>query len=300
MNISKKYWQIARRLNSVQLQKQNNDNRIISEKDLFNINIGKRGHGFFLGFYSLEGMKLALEKYGVVHELQRKGFLNLIYEFDTDDPFVHRLIIYNEKKTQKNMLIELVLKKYNVIIDMPFDTKYNGRNYETIAIEWMCLQNPYGRFSKERPKMPGQDNPGLGIATKAVELLMIMAWRLNLFGLVNTPDHYHNAYLYSKIFYYLDPEYQARLMALARDLKKFPLDVAAWAIELGAVYDKAHNRSFKWFTGKQIVPLHKDLKTLFNSNEYHRIVKNKMNNYNFILDMEKYQSIKAKGVLNEA
>ena len=88
---------------------------------------------------------------------------------------------------------------------MPFDTEYNGKSYETIAIEWMSLQNPYGEFTKDRPQLPGQQKPGLGVASKAVELLIIMAWRLNLSGLLNTPDHYHNAYLYSRIFYYLNP-----------------------------------------------------------------------------------------------
>ena len=300
MNIPKKYWHIAKRLTSVQLQKQSDDGNIISETDLFNINIGKRGHNFFLGYYSLEGLKLAFEKYDVLNKLEEKGFTDLIYELDTNDPYVHRLILFHKKKSPQNMLIELVLKKYNVIIDMPFDTKYNGKTYETIAIEWMCLQNPYAEFTDERPQLPGQQNPGLGVASKAVELLMIMAWRLNLYGLINTPDHYHNACLYSKIFYYLNPDYQARLLAIMRDLKKYPLDTIAWAIEWGAVMDLNLKKPIKWSVGKQIVPLHQDLKNLFNSKEYKNAVYQKMKKYNFKLDIQKYEKIKDRGVIHEA
>ena len=120
MNIPKNYWHIAKRLNSVQLQKQSNDDHIIAETDLFNINIGRRGHNFFLGYYSMEGIKLAFEKYDVLKKLEEKGFTDLVYELDTNDPYVHRLLIFNKKKSKKNMLIELVLKKYNVVIEMPF------------------------------------------------------------------------------------------------------------------------------------------------------------------------------------
>lgn len=300
MNIPKKYWHIAKRLNSVQLQKQSNDDHIIAETDLFNINIGRRGHNFFLGYYSMEGIKLAFEKYDVLKKLEEKGFTDLVYELDTNDPYVHRLLIFNKKKSKKNMLIELVLKKYNVVIEMPFDTKYNGKSYETIAIEWMCLQNPFTEFTKERPQLPGQQYPGLGVASKAVELLMIMAWRLNLCGLVNTPDHYHNACLYSKIFYYLNPDYQARLLAIMRDFKKYPLDMIAWAVEWGAVKDLNIKKPMKWPVGKQIVPLHPDLKDLFNSKEYQYAVNQKMKKYRFKLDIEKYKKFKERGVSHEA
>ena len=108
MNIPKKYWHIARRLTSVQLQKQVDNGDIISETDLFNINIGKRGHNLFLGFYSLEGIKLAFEKYDVLKKLKEKGFTNLVYELNTSDPYVHKLIIFHRKKSSQNMLVELL------------------------------------------------------------------------------------------------------------------------------------------------------------------------------------------------
>ena len=64
--------------------------------------------------------------------------------------------------------------------------------------------------------------------------------------------------------------------------------------------DLNSNKSLNWFVGKQIVPLHPDLKDLFNSKEYKNTVNQKMKKYKFKLDIEKYNKIKERGVLHEA
>ena len=158
----------------------------------------------------------------------------------------------------------------------------------------MCLQNPYESFSKDRPRLPGQVYPGLGMASKSVELLMITAWRLNLAGLLNTPQHYHNAVLYSRIFYYIEPQYQAMLKAMQRDLKRFPLYKIAWAVEWGAVRHADSGETLQWPAAKQIVPLNDQLKELFSSKVYRSFVRAEAKNYHFELDENKYKSMKEK------
>ena len=59
-------------------------------------------------------------------------------------------------------------------------------------------------------------------------------------------------------------------------------------------------KPIKWSVGKQIVPLHQDLKNLFNSKEYKNAVYQKMKKYNFKLDIQKYEKIKDRGVIHEA
>lgn len=288
MKITKKYWQIAKRLTTAQLQKEDQESGILSESDLFYLDIGKRRRNCFLGYYSLKGLKLVFEKYGVIDDLKKLGFDKIIYDLDTNDPYLHRLTLYNQRQTPHDMLVEIKLKKENITIDMPFQTVLNGKSFETLAIEWMSMQNPYAQFTKKRPQLPGQKHPGLGLASKAVELLMIMCWRLNLAGLINTPDHYHNAFMYSRIFFYLNPLYQAKLLALARDLKRYPLDMIAWAIEWGLVYDQVQNQPLEWFVGKQIVPFNDKLKELFNSKEYKDYVRENMSRFKYRLDKKKY------------
>lgn len=292
--IPKRYWRIAKRLSTAQLQEPNSTDSLLSERDMFELNIGNRSEGLFLGFYSKKGMINALQRYGIIDHLNKLGFKDLLFEMDTNDPYIHRFIIYNGKKESSRLLVEAVLRRKMIEIQMPFSTFLNGKYYETLAIEWLCMQNPKKTFSKERPQMPGQMFPGLGMASKAVEILLLTAWRLRLAGLVNTPDHYHNAYLYSRIFYYINPEHQAWFLALSRALKKYPVEVISWAIEWEAVFDEITKKPMQWVIGEQIVPLDKELKELFESEEYRRWVEERSKAYKFSLDYDKYEQMKRK------
>jgi len=291
MEIPKKYWQIAKRLTTAQLQRETDSSAYFDESDLFNVNIGKRGHSYFLGYYSEEGLKMALEKYGVVEELAQRGFNDLVYRVDTSDPYVHRLTIYDGKADPQHMLVEAVLKRERKKLDLPFKHKMNGYSFEALSIEWMCMQNPRQSFSEERPRLPGQNYPGLGMASKAVIILMLIAWRLRLAGLLNTPDHYHNAYIYSRIFYYLDPDIQARLLALSRDMKSYDLVKVAWALEWGAVFNENSGETAAWTAAPQVVPLDEKLKDFFNSSAYNRYVKEQSKKYKFRLDEDIYETM---------
>ncbi len=290
--VPKRYWRIAKRLSIADLQKLDDSESFFSEKDLFQVNIGQRSEGLFLGFYSKKGIETALQRYGITRELADKGFKHLIFELDTSDPYIHRLVIYDREKSARRLLIEVVLRKKMIEIQMPFRTHLNGKVFETLAIEWLCMQNPDQRFSEERPRLPGQQFPGLGMASRAVEILIITAWRLNLAGLLNTPDHFHNAYLYSRIFYYLDPEIQARFVALCRDLKAYSVHDISWAIEWGAVIDEKTQKPMEWFIGEQMVPLFSDLKNLFESREYKNLVEEKSKDFKFRMDKDKFEKYK--------
>ncbi|WP_457566613.1 hypothetical protein [Caldithrix abyssi] len=299
--IPKRYWRIAKRLRIADLQKLDDSDSFFSEKDLFEVNIGQRSEGLFLGFYSRKGIETALDRYEITKELNKKGFKKLIFDMDTSDPYIHRLAIYDREKKADRLLIEVVLRKKMIEIQMPFRTHLNGRVFETLAIEWLCMQNPDQSFTREKPRLPGQHFPGLGMASRAVEILIITAWRLNLAGLLNTPDHFHNAYLYSRIFYYLDPKIQARFVALCRDLKAYSVYEISWAIEWGAVIDETTQKPMEWIIGEQMVPLFSDLKNLFESREYKHFVEEQSKNYKFSMDVKKFKEYKLKtGGLNEA
>lgn len=285
---NKKYWQIAKRLSTAQLQLDSYDDAYITDMDLFNAESGGRGHNFFLGFYSHKGFELIIKKYGIMETLKAKGFKNIEYKIDTSDPYIHKITFYDNKR----MLIEAVLKRETLTLDLPFYPKADGRRVVILSIEWLSMQNPDVDFTLKRPRLPGQEYPGLGLASKAVELMMIAAWRLKLAGLLNKPQQYHNAYLYSKIFYYLNPEHQALLTAISRDTKQYPLHKTAWAIEWGALMDEVENKPFSWFASPQIVPLDRELKKAFNSWEYRRLVKRLSEKYKFKINEDKYIKIR--------
>jgi hypothetical protein len=285
-----KYWWIARRLQAEQLRRTQTSDLQISERDLFERDIGKRGSTLFLGFYSEEGIKLALDKYGVYNLLGEKGFRDIATEVDTTDLYKHRIALYEKSKKKENLIIELVLRKYPFKLDLPFQSTYNHKNYTGLAIDWLLIQDIHSQFSEKKPRLPGQKFPGLGLSSVVLELLLIICWRLNLSGIINVPNHYHNAFLYSKIFYYLNPQAQAKFLALKNTFKKVPLFKISWGVEWNCVWDVHLNKPFEWFVDSQIVPLHKDLQKLFKSRDYKLTVEAEQKKYQFTFDESKYNS----------
>lgn len=290
--IFNKYWWIAKSLRTNLLQMKSSEDLSFSDSDLFNTDIRQRGGDFFLGYYSDEGIKLALKKYGVFRLLKKSGFKNLLTKIDTSDVYKHKLSIYFDKKDAKHLLVEVVLRKEFINIQLPFNNEYQNKKYEALTIDWMCMQNPLEKFSAKRKQLPGQKYPGLGFSKVAVELLLNMNWRLNLSGLVNVPEHFHNAHFYSKIFKYVNPETQAKFVALTRDMKNLPIYRATWAIEWECIQDKISNHPFEWFVDKQIVPMDVGLKRLFNGKEYSDYVSNLSENFKYEFDEKKYTECK--------
>ncbi len=255
----------------------------LKEEDFFNVNIGNRGDNLFLGFYSVNGLEIILEKYKITRKLKKLGFTNINLSIDTSDPFKHKVVIKNSHDGINETLIELVAKRDYVKIDMPFSTPLNGKRYECLIIEWMKMQNPRKNFSSERPQLPGQDHPGLGIGSSALELLVMAAKRLGLQGIINIPDHFHNAFFYSKIFHYENPQDQAKLLAFIREKKKKKIHDLAWAIENNSLIDNKTGKAFQWDGNRQILPLVKEWAQLYQSKAYKNAVEKSLKKYKFNL-----------------
>lgn len=253
----------------------------LDERDLFNLNIGQRGDNLFLGYFSENGLRIIFEKYKIKKKLNKLGFNNLHLDIDTSDAYKHKVIVKNYKNGSIERLIELVVKKDVLEIDMPFDSKLNGNKYDVLTVEWLKMQNPRAKFSKQRPKLPGQEFPGLGIGSEALELLIMAARRLGLLGVINIPDHYHNAFFYSKIFNYENPRDEAKLHALIRDTKGRHISNVAWAIERRILIDKNKNEPFKWFIKRQVLPLTREWYKLYRSKEYKNYVRKRQKKYHF-------------------
>ena len=62
-----------------------------------------------------------------------------------------------------------------------------------LRIEWLLMQNPRARFTAQRPRLPGQKHPGLGLLADVIALLIVACDRLQLGGLLFVPAHYHTA-----------------------------------------------------------------------------------------------------------
>jgi hypothetical protein len=108
----------------------------------------------------------------------------------------------------------------------------------------MSLRNPRAQFSERRPRLPGQEVPGLGMAHEAGSMLARMAVRLGLSGVVIRPAHYHMAYAARHEFAFIDPRRQGRFEALVRDLAPLSLLEATTAMAEGRV--RMNGQPYTW------------------------------------------------------
>jgi hypothetical protein len=106
---------------------------------------------------------------------------------------------------------------------------------EVLYAHWLSLRNPRAQFSPTRPRLPGQEVPGLGLAHETGTMLARMAVRLGLGGVVFRPAFFHTAYAARHEFVFVDPDRQGRFEALLRDLAHLPLLEATDAVSDGRI-----------------------------------------------------------------
>ncbi|TMA25474.1 MAG: histone deacetylase [Deltaproteobacteria bacterium] len=184
------------------------------------VGLGSTRRKLFLEFYSAEGLEHALHRYGVLTELGRLGY----------GPF--QVEIQREGVGQSARVIDL--PSGQALIELVAEKRRIG-GAEMLYVHWLALRHPRARFSQERPQLPGQDVPGLGMAKEISALLLRMAMRLGLEGIALRPAAYHLAYNGRQLLRFLDPARQGRFEALVRDLAGLSLTDATRAVSQGRV-----------------------------------------------------------------
>lgn len=258
-------------------------------KDVWESIDKKEGSEFFLGIYSPEDLMELLHNVGIIDKLHRMGFLDLEVIVDRRHPFEHRMRLYNGKDFDNNLLMELVVKEG---IFQPKQNFVEGFSFDDIImlmIEWMSIQNPRSSFSDKRPRLPGQKYPGLGVLRDMEGVMMRIIKRLNFEGILDIPEHFHGAVMYSPRFFFFNPEMQGKFEAMVRDLLTFPLAMTSYAMELGCVINRATGKIEGWSPGEQILPVSKRLKDYFSSNEYREKARGAKERNSYIIDASKFE-----------
>jgi len=217
----------------------------------------------FLGFYSEQGGRLAMERYGFFKLLRQKGFDPQL-GVDLTDPQRHQLLFYDGARDPEHLLIKLEAGFRDLELA-------HGEKCRMLFIYWLMMQDPRRNFASDRPRLPDQRHPGLGLFLYFGHLLKLMTVRLHCDGLMNHPAHFHNAVLYGKVMHFVDPEVEGRFQALRRDLRGVDLAVATRAVDEGRVIDAA-GRALRWEGSPQVMPITLQVLTWFDSPGYQETV----------------------------
>jgi hypothetical protein len=101
-----------------------------------------------------------------------------------------------------------------------------------LLIHWLLLSDPDRPLSIDRPRLSGQERPGLGLLPECLSLLF-----------------------YSREFRFLEQEAEGRFQAIARALEGIPLALASEAVQEGCPIDRANGLPILWEPAEQGMPL---------------------------------------------
>jgi acetoin utilization deacetylase AcuC-like enzyme len=262
-----RYEQVARGLDPWELQRDDGDVRF-SESDLLP-DLGRRPRRLLLDFYSRHGVELVLERYGILPKIRAMGFDDLHVVVNPEDPTAQVIRVFGRRDSEPAapplLLLEVVLSRR--MLKAPADFEEPGAILGVLRIEWLLLQDPTRRFTSTRPRLPGQEHPGLGIAHDVHELLVRMARRLRLEAIVHCPAHYHNAVVATREYHFIDPVLEGRFWALRRVLGKVPLPLATAYVDEERL-SLSDGTKLVWEPGEVLLPVSYRLRQYFASRHY--------------------------------
>lgn len=234
----------------------------------------------FLDYYSVEGLRLALERYGFLDALRSRSIGGPRLALHRHPDGYDILRIFGSRS--EHPLVELVAQLGGLSAEVAGPLDVNDRKF--LLVRWLRMQNPHARPSPSRPLLPGQDYPGLGLGREMMALLQLICVRLDLDGVVELPERLHNAALYFRRFRFIDPETQGRLTAILRDTRERKLAELAWGIEMGSLIDLNTGKSFRWIAREQVLIRQGPLRDFLDSDEYRRRAAQAMEHSHFSLE----------------
>lgn len=196
-----------------------------AENELIEVELGIRrapGRKVFLGYYTAQGIELAFSRFGMLALLERLGYSDIHVAVDGVDQG-DRMRVLGTHAGAEHVLVEVVEQRGRV------------GDRDVLYVNWLTLRHPAAAFSDQRPRLPGQDVPGLGLSREAGEFLDATARRLGLSGVAFRPGWFHTAYAVRHRYRFVDDARQGRFLALVRDLSHLALLEATTAVAEGRV-----------------------------------------------------------------
>ncbi|HSE26929.1 MAG TPA: histone deacetylase [Gemmatimonadales bacterium] len=232
----------------------------LSEEDLFGLGAAP-SYRPFLGRFSRQGMELLLDRLGILAQLHGRGYLHPVITLGTNSAGADILRILTGPEPHAQVLVELVARRSSRAVP----------GFETLYVEWLLLQDPRRRFTPDRPPLPGQGHPGLGLLREAAAFQMLLCEDLGLDGIAFAPAHYYMAALGSKVLRFLEPEAEAHLRALRELFDGLSLAEASRRLDAGEVRD-ARGAAVRWEPRPMVVPVSARLKAVVEGPAYEAAV----------------------------
>jgi len=229
----------------------------LTEEDLAGLMPGAVRSSRFLGYFSRNSVELLLERAGVLPQLRARGFRTLRIGLEGRDGQGQTLRIRSEDRPDE-LLVELRAELSRSAV----------AGMEVIAVDWLLLQNPREPFSERRPRLPGQQHPGLGLLRDFMGWLVVVCETHGLDGVFFVAAHYHVAMQSRRLVRPLHPADEARLRSIAAALGGVPLSDATSAVEEGRLVDSSTGRPVDWRPISTVLPVSERLRARVGGPDY--------------------------------
>lgn len=237
----------------------------------------------FLGRFSQDEVSKALEKYGIWKSLADTGYPQPRLVIQSTDPFRQSVRIWttqNAPEADDNLLCEL--RVYSGQLHARDPEPGPQLEMDALVIDWLQFQNPAGTFTSDRPPLPGQRYPGLGILRPALKAILDLAIQVEKDAILTTPEYYHNAVLYHPNFLFFSPEFEGLFRALRTFFSNKSLAEASRMVTEETVL-RSGKGCFQWASHEQIHAISPEIIQYFSSKQYRSRVQKYENTIHFQL-----------------
>jgi len=262
------------------------DALVINEEEIFSDLTGIKASSLFLGKYSLSEVAAVLEKRNFFREARKRNLWPLDYRLDSSAFPVQRLQIFVKEKSQDNLIVDLKIKVGGLNPGPALEGGEAFKDSSFLVLEWLTLQNPLLGFTSKRPALPGQARPGLSLGKKVMDIFCYLARLMHQDGLMAFPAYFHNALLFSRYFYFVNPKKQAEITAIRKAFSKVPFKQLAWIVYLNSL--KEGEMVYEWKAEEQVFPLSRRLRAYFDSKPYKEKVKLAEKERSFTIDWDRF------------
>lgn len=228
-----------------------------------------RGGDKFLMRYTIQDLTNFISNSPIARKLEELGYNDWYIEMDLSDCFSHYGYLRSKSLQDQDKYIGFLIVQTG-----EYKRNEEPTNLNMLNIRWFSLQDPKAVFSDSRPRLPGQRYPGTGMAKDALKIFIEAAMIAGRDGIVNSPEHFHNAFLYEN-FLFLNPKDQGWFLKVCDDLKEDiqarGLAAVSWAIYLGFL--RCDDQEIHWKAPDQVLPISEKLRNYFQSIKYKHEVK---------------------------
>jgi hypothetical protein len=259
------------RLSSFQITRASNRNfdLTLTEEELERELMNDLGSNRLLERFSEKEVAAALKNYQVWDQLAEKGYQNPRLLIRSIDPFRQSVKIIDDAASpedEKHTLCEL--RVFDAHLKGPCPATNEIIELDALVIDWLVFQNPRAKFTASRPQLPGQKYPGLGIMARCMTAILDLAKQTGKEAVINIPEYYHNAVLYTPAFSFFSPFVEGRFQALQEFLSGLSLAEASHAVTNRKIWNHTKNEQFVWKPHEQMLGISPEIKEYFESETY--------------------------------